>query len=240
MDDPKSHFHAMKGSDASHWQKAELKEIANMKHHQVWVKQLRRDNNNPIASKWAYRKKLVPKNQIVEYKARICAQGFCQTFGVNFKLKYTPTGKEASLRLLLLYAVNKGLEIHQLDVQSVFLTCPLDKTVMLLPPARHNCPAGTIFELKKAIYRLKQASLVWYKRPREFFVSIGFAAALSDLCVFYQAAHPATWIYAHINDLVIISQDPLAFKNKIEKEFEIKYLRPAAFRLGIKINHSSD
>ncbi|KAA1110814.1 hypothetical protein PGT21_050256 [Puccinia graminis f. sp. tritici] len=241
--DPKSHNMAMKSHEASQWREAELKEISNMKKHNVWIERSRRGSDSPISSTWAYRKKLGPDNQVVEYKARICAQGFRQTYGVNFDLKYAPTGKAASLRLLLSFAVNQDLAIHQLDVRSAFLTCPLEDTVTLLPPQGYECPPNTIFELKKAIYGLKQASLVWYKRLSAFLLSIGFSATISDPCVFHRPRcenKPPTWIYAHVDDLVVISSDPAVFKAEIEREFDIKYLGQAAFLLGMNLDRSAD
>jgi hypothetical protein len=44
-----------------------------------------------------------------------------------------------------------------------------------------------------------------------------------------------TWIYAHVDDIVMISSDPLVFKEEIEKEFAIKYLGDAEFLLGMNI-----
>ncbi|KAH9442915.1 hypothetical protein Pst134EB_033155 [Puccinia striiformis f. sp. tritici] len=238
--DPKSHFIAMKSFDHLKWKEAELKEINNMRKYEVWIERPKQEADKPIASTWAYRKKLGPDNQVIEYKARICAQGFRQTFGVNFELKYAPTGKAASLCLLLTFAINNDLQIHQLDVRSAFLTCPLEDTVTLLPPPGYNCPPGTIFELKKAIYGLKQSSLVWYKRLSTFLFSIGFSASLSDPCVFYRQSYQPTWIYAHVDDLVIISRDASVFKKEIEKEFDIKYLGAASFLLGMNIDRTKN
>ena len=239
--DPKSHSMAMNSHDRQHWMEAELKEINNMKKHQVWIERPRQPTDRPIASTWAYRRKLGPDNQVIEFKARICAQGFRQTFGVNFELKYAPTGKAASLRLLLSFAINSSRQIHQLDVRSAFLTCPLEDTVTLLPPHGYRCPQGTVFELRRAIYGLKQASLVWYKRLSVFLETIGFHAAVSDPCVFHRPdkpGKPATWIYAHVDDLVIINHDPSVLKAEFEREFDIKYLGAAEFLLGMNIDRT--
>jgi hypothetical protein len=182
---PKSHKLAMKSSDSLQWQEAEKKEIENMLCHDVWTERPRRANDSPIASAWAYRRKLGPDNQVIEYKARICAQGFRQTLGINFDLKYAPTGKAASLRLLISFSLNRGLLIHQLDVRSAFLTCPLEEKVTLLPPPGFPCAPGTVLDLKRAIYGLKQASLAWHTRLNLFLFSIGFAATIANSCVYY-------------------------------------------------------
>jgi hypothetical protein len=70
---------------------------------------------------------------------------------------------------------------------------------------------------------------------------IGFTATISDPCVFHRPDapnRPATWIFAHVDDLVIISRDPLRFKSEIESEFNIKYLGQAEFLLGMNINRA--
>jgi hypothetical protein len=216
--DPKSHAMAMKCAERQMWVDAEKKEVNNMMRHEVWIKRPCRPDDAPIASTWAYCRKLGHNNQVVEYKARICAQGFRQTLGINFELKYALTGKAASLHLLLSFALNVGLQIHQVDVRSAFLTCPLKDNVTLFPPQGFDCPPGTVLELRKAIYGLKQASKVWYDRLKAFLVGINFKATVSDPCVFHcpdTTNRPATRIFAHVDDLVTISRDPLCFKTEI-------------------------
>jgi hypothetical protein len=54
------------------------------------------------------------------------------------------------------------LLIHQLDVKSAFLTCNLDKEVLMTPPAGYLVDKQVVLQLNKAIYGLKQALLAWY------------------------------------------------------------------------------
>jgi hypothetical protein len=164
----------------------------------------------------------------------------CKVF--DFFAKYAPIGKPCSLRLLISFAVNNDMKIHQLDVRSAFLTFPLEDKVTVTPPPGYDGPPNAIFELKKAVYGLRQAPLVWYKRLSNFLKSIDFKISVSDPCVFWrenQPGRPLTWIYAHVDDLVIISHDPLIFKAEIEKEFAIKYLGDAEFLLGMNIIRSN-
>ncbi|KAI7957506.1 hypothetical protein MJO28_004601 [Puccinia striiformis f. sp. tritici] len=239
--DPKNHKQAMSSPRSADWKEAELKEIANMILHEVWVKRARRPDDAPIPAIWAYRTKLGPENQILEFKARICAQGFRQTYGLNFLVKYAPTGRPASLHIILSFAVDNGLAIHQLDVRSAFLTCPLDDTVTLLPPPGFDCPPNTVLELKKAIYGLRQAPLVWYKRLTNYLKSLGFTVSESDPCVFYRVKVPGredTIIFGHVDDLVIVSKRPQCFRAEMEAEFKIKYPGDAVFLLGMNIERS--
>ena len=58
------------------WAQAERKEVENMVKHGVWIERAKTRDMVIIPSTWAYKKKLGADNQVVEYKARICAQGF--------------------------------------------------------------------------------------------------------------------------------------------------------------------
>jgi hypothetical protein len=240
---PRTHNQAMKGKETEEWKIAEKKEYDNMDNFKAWIVRRRTQDDSPIPLTWAFRKKLGSDNEVKEFKARICVQGFRQTFGFDYFAKYAPTGKPCSLRLLLSFAINNGLKIHQLDVKSAFLTFPLEDKVTVLPPPGYIGSPDTVFELKKAVYGLRQAPLVWYKRLSNFLKSINFNISVSDPCVFWRTEEkhkPSTWIFAHVDDLVIISSNPLIFKSEIEKEFEIKYMGDAEFLLGMNIKHSED
>jgi hypothetical protein len=119
----------------------------------------------------------------------------------------------------------------------------LDDKVTVTPPPGYDGPSNTIFELRKAVYGLRQAPLVWYKRLSNFLKSIDFNISVSDPCVFWRAERsgkPLTWIYAHVDNLVIVSSNPLVFKEEIEKEFAIKYLGDAEFLLGMNITRTKN
>jgi hypothetical protein len=208
-----------------------------MKNFKVYIEREKREDDNPISSTWAYRKKLDAENKITQFKARIFAQGFKQTHGLNFEISFAPTGRPISLRLLLNFAVNNNLKIHQLDVKSAFLTAPINEKVTLFPPKVYPCAPNTVFELKNAIYGLKQASLMWYQRLKEFLIKINFKASVADPCVFWRInqKEESTYIYAHVDDLVIISKKPEIFKAEIEGEFQVKYLGEAQFLLGMNL-----
>ncbi|PLW55770.1 hypothetical protein PCANC_01615 [Puccinia coronata f. sp. avenae] len=237
--EPRNHLQAMASHDKAEWAKAEQKEIDNMKAHNVWNEVSARPDIITIPSTWAYKKKLGANNEVIEYKARICAQGFRQTHGLNFDLKYAPTGKPSSLRLLISFSVINDLLIHQLDVKSAFLTCNLDKKVYLTPPAGYLTGANVYLELNKAIYGLKQASLAWYNRLSTFLVKIGFTISIADPCVFWRSSDH-TWIFAHVDDLIIFSKNPGTFVKQMTLEFQIKYMGEASFLLGMKLDRVSN
>jgi hypothetical protein len=204
--------------------------------HNVWSVIPLLPTHHTIPSTWAYKKKLGADNQVTKFKARICAQGFRQTYGLNFELKYAPTGKPSSLRFLLSIAMEHQLLIHQLDVKSAFLTCDLDEEVLMTPPAGYLVDKQVVLRLNKAKYGLKQALLAWYRRLSTFLNSVGFSTSVADPCVFWRQQPSPLWIFAHVDDLIIIGTDPLLFQTQMEKEFQIKYMGDASFLLGMKLD----
>ncbi|PLW34904.1 hypothetical protein PCASD_14760 [Puccinia coronata f. sp. avenae] len=213
--EPRNHLQAINSVDKEEWVKAEKKEIDNMISHNVWTEVPARPNVFTIPSTWAYKKKLGENNGVIEFKARICAQGFCQTHGLNFDLNQ--------------------LLIHQLDVKSAFLTCDLEEKVYLTPPTGYCTGSNIHLALNKAIYGLKQASLAWYNRLRSFLVKIGFSVSVANPCVFWRAKD-LTWVFAHVDDLIIFSKQPTVFVEQISSEFQIKYMGEASFLLGMKLD----
>jgi hypothetical protein len=95
--------------------------------------------------------------------------------------------------------------------------------------------ANVFLKLKKAIYGLKQAPLVWYNRLKTFLIKIGFSVSVADPCVFWRE-EDSTWIFAHVDDLVIFSKHPETFVKQMSLEFQIKYMGSASFLLGMKLD----
>lgn len=95
-------------------------------------------------------------------KARLCTQGSKQQEGLDLTHNYAPTGRSASLHVVLIIGLSKGYHIHQMDSKNAFLNGDLQETIYLRPPAGLAVLRGNFLKLKKAIYGLKQApSWVW-------------------------------------------------------------------------------
>jgi hypothetical protein len=119
--------------------------------------------------------------------------------------------------------------------------CALDNEVTLLPPPGMACPDNTVLELKRTIYGLCQEPLVWYRQLLVFLKSIGFHISMADPCVFWRHTQPGredTLLFAHVDDLVIVSRKPEVFCAEMEAESSIKYAGEAVFLLGMNIERS--
>lgn len=58
---------------------------------------------------------------IKKYKARLCARGFSQQYGVDYEETFAPTLRFESLRMLLAMSAVHDLEVEQMDVNNAYL-----------------------------------------------------------------------------------------------------------------------
>ena len=96
-------------------------ELHQFERNQVWHLVPRSLNNSVIRTKWVYRNKINEEGQIVRNKARLVAKGYNQEFRIDFEESFAPVVRIEAIRILLTYACNKGLQLQQIDVKSVFL-----------------------------------------------------------------------------------------------------------------------
>jgi len=69
--------------------------------------------------------------EVEQYKARLVARGFTQTFGVDYNETFTPVAKFVSIRCILTLATIEDMEIHQMDVKIAFLNGDLEEEIYM-------------------------------------------------------------------------------------------------------------
>jgi hypothetical protein len=84
-----------------------------------------------------YKTKFNSNGTIDRHKARLVAQGFTQTFGVDYKETFAPGAKMNTVHVLLSVAVNKGWLMCQMDVKNAFLHGNLEEEVYMKLPSGH-------------------------------------------------------------------------------------------------------
>ncbi|MBW0579769.1 hypothetical protein O181_119484 [Austropuccinia psidii MF-1] len=238
---PRTFKQALNSSKREVWSSAIQKELSSMNRLQVWEVVDLKPDYKLVGTTWVFRTKRNHLNEILEYKARLCAQGFTQTPGLDFEKTYAPTGRLNSLRTLISFAALKNLHFHQVDIKSTFLNAPLTETVYLsIPQGLDLDQRKTCLCLNKAIYGLKQAPLAWYERLKNWLTKVGFIACLLDPCVFFRNKPTPMWLYVHVDNIAIFGSDVQPFKDEISREFEIKDVGMADLMLGVKITHSDE
>ena len=108
----------------------------------------------PVGCKWVFTVKYNSDGSIERYKARLVAQGFTQTYGVDYQETFAPIAKLNTIRVFLSLATNNDWQLQQLEVKNAFLNGDLEEGVFMeLPPgfdvARED---GKVCKLKKSLY----------------------------------------------------------------------------------------
>ena len=88
----------------------------------------------PINCKWAFKVKYKYNGSIERYKARLVIRGDGKIEGFDYNKTFAPVTKITSIRTFLTRAAAKGWELHQMDVNNVFLHGDLDKEVYMSTP----------------------------------------------------------------------------------------------------------
>ena len=70
-----------------------------------------------------------PDGSIEKFKARLVAKGFKQKEGLDYFDTYSPVARTTTIRVLIALASAFSLEIHQMDVKTVFLNGDLDEEI---------------------------------------------------------------------------------------------------------------
>ena len=145
---------------------------------------------------------------IDQYKARLLAQGFTQTQGLDYEETFDLVSKLNSIRILLSLAVNLDRRLHQLDIKNVFLNGELEEEIyMRIPPGFEiESTRGKVWKLKKSLYGLKQSPRVWFKRFSDTIIQLEYKQGLSDHTLFTKVEVDGrkTILIVYVDDIIII------------------------------------
>ena len=91
-----------------------------------------------IMAIWSFKRKRFPDGTLNKHKARLCAHGGQQTWGLDYWDTYAPIVTWASVCLLLIVAKIHGLQSKSIDFILAFPQADLDVPVYMELPAGIN------------------------------------------------------------------------------------------------------
>jgi hypothetical protein len=134
----------------------ELKSVGS---NDVWDIVEIRDGANRVGSKWVYRTKYDSKENVERFKARLVTKGFTQREEINDNETFSLVSSKDSFRIIMNLVAHFDLELHQMNVKTVFLNDELKGDVYMNQPEDFVMEGKKHFacRFKKSIYGLKQA-----------------------------------------------------------------------------------
>ncbi|KAL7278122.1 hypothetical protein ACG7TL_008093 [Trametes sanguinea] len=240
-DDEPTYREAMAGPEKEQWKAAMEEELSRIKAMGTYELVERLPNVKVVGTVWALRKKRDENNKVVKYKARLCAQGFSQVYGIDYTLTASPTARASSIRLILALAATHDWEVHQIDFKNAYLNGKLDETIYMRQPPGFEVPGKErlVWRLLKALYGLKQAGLLWYCVICALIDEIGLTRSKYNPRVFYLFAPGIAIIIAiHVDDCVLVTNSKqlmVALKKQLEQRYEIVDLCEVRWLLGYEI-----
>ena len=121
-------------------------------------KQLLPPDTNIVGSHWTH---ICKHNQdrTARAKSRVIAQGFTQTFGVNYDETYAPVSRLASLRTICAIAARNDWPIHQMDIYNAYVNADFEEPIYM------RQPLGYIQQSDQHVLKLKknyvQSQTIW-------------------------------------------------------------------------------
>ena len=146
------------------WKKSMDEELKAQIDKNTWEMVIPPKGVNIVGSKWIYCLKKNDKNTIIRPKSRLVAQGFTQTFRVDYDETYTPIIRMTSLQTICAIAAHNNWPIHQMDVEVAYLNATLENPIYMQKlPGYYEDKTEHVLLLKKCLYGLKQLGGEWYK-----------------------------------------------------------------------------
>ena len=112
---------------------------------------------NIVGSKWVFQHKKDAEGNVIKHKAWLVAQGYMQTYSVDYTDTFAPVAKLTSIWTILALAAQNDWKIYQMDVQSMYLHSTLSKTIYMKQPEDFIEPGkeSLVAKLLKTLYGLK-------------------------------------------------------------------------------------
>lgn len=182
---------------------------------------------------------------IDKFKARLVAKGYNQREGLDFQETFSPVVKMVTVRTVISMAAAKGWEIHQMDVNNVFLQGDLHDEVYMTVPQGFIDTGNKqkACRLLKSLYGLKQASRQWNIKFTSVLISAGFTQSHHDYSLFIKkVVGKIVIVLVYVDDLLITGNDfQIIAETKLvlQTNFKIKDLGHLRFFLGIEFARNS-
>ena len=146
--------------------------------------------------------------------------------------------------MILAIAALRNLEVHQMDVKTVFLNGDLDEEIYMEQPEAFVASGKErkVCKLVKSLYGLKRAPKQWHEKFDSVMMTSGFKINECDKCVYIKNTKDGYIIlYLYVDDILIVGSNQRmvkSTKDMLNSRFDMKDMGLAVVILGIKITRT--
>ena len=245
-DEPKSVTDALNSKNSGKWMQALEAEYNSLVKSETWELVIPPDDACIVGSKWVFKVKRKANGKVDRYKARLVAQGYSQTYGIDYEKVFSPVARYSSIRTLLTLANAHDLEIHQMDVTTAFLNGSLEHDIYMKQPEGFVDPKypDHVCKLKRSIYDLKQSARCWNQTLDVFLLKNGYRKSNADSCIYVKSVKQKNGFISfvilavYVDDIIPVSNDPEMLpseKQLLSNEFQMVDQGEIQFILGMSI-----
>ena len=183
-------------------------EMQSLQDNSVWEMVDLPKERKPIGCKWVFKVKTNEEGEVERYKARLVAQEFSQVKAADYDETFCPVVRHESLRMLIATAVQRGLQLHQMDVTTAFLNGVLEEEILMRQPEGFVVKGleHMVCRLKHSIYGLKQLPRCWNSVLDEYLKQFGFVKLTSDPCIYTMACGEMI-VGVYVDDIIIAGKN---------------------------------
>ena len=113
------------------WKKAFQDKYNSLMKNHIWDLIHRSKNHRIVINKWAFKHKKSEIAWIIRLKIRLMTREFNQIYNIDYLDIYASIVKLTSIRILLVIAAIYDLEIHQMNMMTIFLAGDLKEEIFM-------------------------------------------------------------------------------------------------------------
>ena len=229
--EPSTYEQAIVHPNAEEWHEAMQDELTTLEERNVFDIVERPQNRKTIGCRWVYKMKKDNLNNVKRYRARLVAQGYRQTPGIDFFDTFSPVINFVLIIMFFSLLVIGSNWVHKhIDIKCAYLYGNLNEQIYMEIPKGYKLDSkfnrnNHVMLLKKALYGLHQSGREWFLELDKTLTNLGFNKILRCNCIYVY--NWSTIILVYVDDLVIFSksnEDMEIAINLIQSKFDIKDL----------------
>ena len=232
---------ALTGPDAHAWYQACQRELQAFKDHKTYRLVPLPPNRRALGTRWV----LTIKGENMP-KARLVAQGHRQIEGIDYTETFAPVARYDSVRVFLAISACLRLTVHQMDVNTAFLNSPTNDAVIVYvrQPLQFVDPAHPdyVWQLKGAMYGLKQAPLLWNQHIHTTLTKLGFRRHEGEYGLYFKRIPNGLVMVALYVDCLLIAAPNETIvgnvKRQLSRIYSMKDLGPVRKFLGMNVRQT--